>query len=158
MRFRSIATLSLVFAAIAGSTPARTEQPQARTITITVGDPDGAKLSYSMSEIAAKPGERLRIQLVATGQMPKAVMGHNWVLLKSGVDPKAFTDDAAYARDTDFIPPKRKGEILAYTGLIGPGERADVTFTVPKAPGKYPYVCSFANHYVAGMTGVLIVK
>ena len=33
-----------------------------------------------------------------------------------------------------------------------------MTFTVPKVAGKYPYLCSFAGHFAAGMSGVLLVK
>jgi plastocyanin len=51
-----------------------------------------------------------------------------------------------------------KSEILADVGLVGPGERLEVTFTAPKVAGTYPYVCSFAGHYAAGMNGTLIVK
>ena len=132
--------------------------PPARTINITVGDPVDGKMTYSVSQIVAKPGERLRVVLTSTGALPKLVMGHNFVLLKVGVDPKAFSEEAASARDTDFIPPTRKAQIVAYTSLVGPGERDEVTFTVPKVAGKYPYICSFAGHFAAGMSGVLMVK
>jgi azurin len=162
MRLRCIATLLIALAAIGGSTTAGAQQPSAkpgpRTIALTVGDPEGGKMAYSVAEIAAKPGERLRLTLVSLGQMPKVVMGHNWLLLKLGIDPKAFADEAAFARETDFIPPKRKAQILAHTELVGPGERTEVTFTAPTAPGRYPYLCTFPNHYAAGMAGVLIVK
>ena len=46
-------------------------------------------------------------------------MGHNLVVLKVGVDPKAFSEEAMSARDTDFIPAARKGQIVAHTPLIG---------------------------------------
>jgi uncharacterized cupredoxin-like copper-binding protein len=29
---------------------------------------------------------------------------------------------------------------------------------VPKAPGSYPYVCTFPGHFQAGMRGTLEVK
>ena len=41
---------------------------------------------------------------------------------------------------------------------LGPGESAEVTFTAPTKPGKYVFLCSFAGHWAAGMTGDLIVK
>lgn len=129
-----------------------------RTITITVTDPVGDKMEYSLKQIVAKPGERLRIRLVSLAQTPKIVMAHNWVLLKLGTNPKVFTDTAANARATDFIPPTMKDRILAEVGMVGPGERLETTFTVPKAPGSYDYVCTFAGHYAAGMFGKLLVK
>jgi azurin len=130
----------------------------ARTVTITVTDPIGDKMNYSLSQIVAKPGEKLRVRLVSIAQTPKIVMAHNWVLLKLGTDLKAFIDAAANARATDFIPPAMKGQIIAELPLAGPGEKFEVTFTTPKVPGSYPYVCTFAGHYAAGMRGMLVVK
>ena len=64
----------------------------------------------------------------------------------------------AFFRDTDFMPTKRKADVIAATTLVGPGERDEITFTVPKIAGKYPYVCTFAGHFAAGMAGELFVK
>ena len=161
MRLRSIVLLPLFLAAIGGAVPTAAQkpaEPPARTINLTVADPIDGKMTYSLSRIEAKPGERLRIRLVSIGTLPKIVMAHNWVLLKVGVDPKGFTDEAAFARDTDFMPAKRQAEVVAHTGLLGPGEKDEITFTVPKVAGKYPYVCTFAGHFAAGMTGEMIVK
>jgi azurin len=132
--------------------------PPARTINITVSDPVDGNMTYSVSQIVAKPGERLRVVLTSLATLPKMVMGHNFVLLRAGVDPKAFSEEAASARETDFIPMARKAQIVAYTSLIGPGERDEITFTVPKIAGKYPYLCTFAGHFAAGMAGVIMVK
>ena len=160
MRLRPITLLLLALTAVAVSTTARAQTPAspARTVNITVSDPVDGKMSYSLSRIDAKPGERLRVILMSLGTLPKVVMAHNWVLLKIGVDPKGFTDEAAFARDTDFMPSKRKADVIASTALVGPGERDEVTFTVPKVAGKYPYVCTFAGHFAGGMVGELIVK
>jgi azurin len=160
MQLRAIAPLTLIIVAASAASTAGQKPPEAsaRAVNITVGDPVDGKMTYSVSRITAKPGERLRVTLTSIGTLPKAVMAHNWVLLRLGVDAKSFSDDAALARDTDFIPPKRKTQVIAYTGLIGPGEREEITFTVPKVAGKYPYVCTFAGHYAAGMSGELLVK
>ena len=159
---KSLLSATLVLAVLSGGTIAGGSQgpaaPSARTINITVSDPVDGKMTYSVSQIVAKPGERLRIVLTSTGTLPKLVMGHNLVVLKAGVDPKAFSEEAMSARETDFIPASRKAQIVAHTLLIGPGERDEVTFTVPKVAGKYPYLCSFAGHFAAGMSGVLLVK
>ena len=63
-----------------------------------------------------------------------------------------------YPRATDFIPPAMKGRVIAKTAFAGPGETVHVTFTVPDRPGRYPYICTFAGHYQAGMKGTLVVK
>jgi azurin len=126
----------------------------ARTIAIKGDD----TMKYSVMEIVAKPGEQLRIRLTSAGTIPKEVMAHNFVLLNTGTDVNKFIMAAAMARDTAYIPAKSETQILAKTGLAGPGETVEVTFTAPKAPGKYQYVCSFAGHFQAGMAGWLIVK
>jgi azurin len=136
----------------------RAAQPAARTVVLTAGDPVGEKMEYSRKQILAKPGERLKVQLISTGQLPKVAMAHNFVLLKLGSDAKKFSEVAAGARATDFIPASLRTQIIANTDLVGPGERTEVTFTVPKVPGTYPYLCSFAGHFAAGMFGDLIVK
>jgi azurin len=161
MNARCISSAVLTAFVLAGA-PAAADQTAAaakvRTVTITVTDPVGDKMSYSLSQIVAKPGEKLKVRIVSLAQTPKIVMAHNWVLLKLGTDVKAFIEAAANARATDFIPPAMKGQIIAETPLAGPGEKFEVTVTVPKAPGSYPYVCTFAGHYAAGMRGMLIVK
>jgi plastocyanin len=48
--------------------------------------------------------------------------------------------------------------VIAKTPFAGPGEMVQVVFTVPAKPGHYPYLCTFAGHYAAGMKGTLIVK
>src|SRR5690348_12736122 len=48
-----------------------------RTIDI-VGTED---MKFSVTNIAAKRGEQLRIRLTAKGSMPKVAMAHNFVLL-----------------------------------------------------------------------------
>ena len=115
-------------------------------------------MKFSMTEIVAKPGEQLRIRLTSAGAIPKEVMAHNFVLLTAGADVNKFAMAAAMARDTAYIPKALEAQILAKTGLAGPGETVEVTFAAPKAPGNNQYICSFAGHVQAGMTGWLIVK
>jgi azurin len=126
----------------------------ARTVAIQGDD----LMKYSVAQIVAKPGEQLRIRLTSKGKMPKEVMAHNFVLLAPGTDVNKFVAAAATARTTGYIPAAMKGQILANTGLAGPGETVEVTFAAPTKPGKYQYICSFAGHFQAGMTGWLIVK
>jgi azurin len=136
-------------------TPAQaTSAKEPRTIEITGTD----DMKWSVTTIEAKAGETIRIRLKSVGTMPKVAMAHNFVLLKLGTDQIAFTNAAAPARATDFIPPAMKDKVLATTGLAGNGETVETTFKVPTARGKYPYVCTFPGHFVAGMKGTLVVK
>ena len=129
-----------------------------RLVVLTVADPVGEKMSYSKGTITAKPGERLKIRLVSLGKLPRTVMTHNWVLLKLGSDPKKFADAAALSPTTGYIPAALKSQIVAQTEMVGPGEQSEIIVTVPAKPGVYPYLCTFAAHFAAGMSGTLVVK
>ena len=150
--------LSGVFSAPAALRADGDQGAAPRLVVITAGDPVGEKMTYSRATIPAKPGERIRLRLMSTGKLPAVVMTHNWVLLKLGSDPKKFSEAAANAAATQYIPAALKGQIVAQTALVGPGDQSEVTFTVPAKPGNYPYLCTFAGHYAAGMAGMLVVK
>ncbi|BCS32345.1 hypothetical protein TBR22_A15550 [Luteitalea sp. TBR-22] len=145
-------------AAPAAGAPAAAAAPvvhDGRAIEITGTD----TMKFSVTEITAKPGEKLSVTLVNIGTTPKFSMGHNWVLLASGVDVMKFLLTAAEATTTDYVPRATAADqILAATKLLGPKERDTVTFTAPSTPGRYDFLCSFPGHYQVGMRGVLIVQ
>lgn len=115
-------------------------------------------MKYDVTAMQARPGEYLTVVLTNAGNVPKEVMAHNWILLKQGTDPNAFTQAAATAKDTDYIPASKQDEILAKISLLGPHQSGQVTFQAPTVPGDYTFLCSFPAHFLAGMHGVLTVK
>ena len=125
-----------------------------RTIDIVATD----DMKYSLTSITAEPGEEIRIRLAAKGVIPKVAMAHNVVVLKIETDIAALLKEGAPFRDTDFIPPTMMEQVIAKTALAGPGEIVQVTFNVPETPGDYPFLCTFAGHYQAGMKGTLLVQ
>jgi azurin len=133
--------------------PAAAASKGVRTVEI-IGTDD---MKFSVMNITAKPGEQLRVRLVAKGAMPKIAMAHNFVLLSKGADLPKFVNASAMARATDFVPPEMKAQVIAATALAGAGETVDVTFKVPAA-GTYTFICSFPGHFQAGMKGTLTVK
>jgi azurin len=146
-------------------TPSTKEKPKAaaagaaktgaaRTIEITGGD----DMKYSLTKIAAKRGETIRIVLKSVGTMPKVAMAHNVVVLTPDADQVKFSQAGMMARATDFIPPDLKGQVVAATKLAGPGETVEVTFKVPAKAASYPFICTFPGHFAAGMRGTLDVK
>jgi azurin len=123
-----------------------------RTIEITAND----AMKFSVTEIHAQPGEKLRIALTNLGRMPKQAMAHNWVLITPRDDAAVLSFANALAgRMPDYLP-EDKSAVLAHTKLLGGGEADTVEFTVPTAPGAYPFLCTFPGH-AALMRGKLIV-
>lgn len=145
-----------LLATASGPEPDRRQKPSADVRTIEIVGTDDMK--FDVTEIAARPGERIRIRLRSEGKIPKIVMAHNVVVLKPGTNVDAFNAAASQARATGFIPPLKKTEVVAATTLAGNGETVEVIFIVPRARGKYPYLCSFPGHFGAGMKGTLLVK
>jgi azurin len=145
-----LVTLIALGAAVSESAP----PPAARTVNITGTD----QLKYSLATITAKPGERLNVVLKTTSNLPKMAMAHNFIILKPGTDTTAFLNASAQAGDHGYIAPAFATKILVSTKLAGAGETVTATFTAPKAPGKYTYLCSFPGHFIAGMKGTLVVK
>jgi azurin len=125
-----------------------------RTIIIIGTD----RMDFSVEEITAAPGERIKVILKVESQIPKAAMAHNVVFLKEGTGAEAFANASAMAADNQYIAPSFKDQIIAATDLAGGGETVEVTFTVPEEAGSYQYICSFPGHYYAGMKGTLVVK
>lgn len=128
---------------------------QAKTIEIDSLD----NLRFSEEVITVQPGETVTIKLVNNSKIPAIAMSHNWVLLKAGIDVHAFDKAALKAgKDNDYLPKGMDDQIIAHTGLVGGGESDTVTFTAPKTPGEYEYICTFPGHFAAGMKGKLVVK
>lgn len=125
-----------------------------REVEIEVAD----NMKFSVERIEAKAGETLRLVLINTGSATKEAMGHNWVLLRAGVDVTAYANAAVRARDNDYLPRDRASEVLAHTKMLGGRSRDSVVFTVPFEPGDHTYICTFPAHLQLGMKGVLSVR
>ena len=123
-----------------------------RVIEITAND----QMKFSVTSIEATAGEELKVVLTNAGTLPKEAMGHNWVLLKAGTDVAGFATAAMTAKDSDYVPAAKKGDVIASTPVLGPKKSAEVTFKAPAA-GEYTFICSFPGHYML-MKGTLKVK
>ncbi len=111
-------------------------------------------MQFDKKVLSASPGQKVTLTLNHTGRGNKMIMGHNFVLLKSGVDVDIFARKAVQARDTEYIP--EGDEMIAYTKLIGGGESVTISFEAPEK-GIYNFICTFPAHYQL-MSGQLIVK
>jgi azurin len=115
-------------------------------------------MKFNLTVVEVKAGQEITVVLTNIGSMPKAAMGHNWVLLRKGTDAKAFSDAAVSAVATDYLPAAMQGDVLAHTKVLGPKQSDEIKFTVPTEPGDYVFLCSFPAHFSAGMKGTLRVK
>ena len=148
---------SPVDAAVAATAAGTGTAEAPREVRIEVGD----NMKFSLTRLEATAGETLRVTLVNTGSAPKEAMGHNWVLLRAGVDPTAYANAAVGAKTTDYLPAARAADVVAHTKLLGGRAKDAVVFTVPAdaAPGtELVFICTFPAHLQLGMKGVLAVR
>lgn len=122
----------------------------ARAVTVEAA----ANLAYKTPEVHARPGEKLELTFVNPDVVP-----HNWVLVKPGtlaavgrLADELITDPGAVARH--YVP--KTDDVIAYADITEPGKRQTISFTVPDAPGRYPFLCTFPGHWKL-MNGALIV-
>ena len=157
--FFLLATISLMVACGNNSKKEETPQTEVKTEAPVLNQDsiNGTdQMTFDVKEIRVKPGQRVNVTLHHSGSLPKTAMGHNFVLLKKGVDLPTFAEKAMEAADNQYIP-KGSKDIIAYTDLIGGGETTSVSFEAPTEAGTYEYICSFPGHY-AMMKGSLIVE
>jgi azurin len=145
-------TMNPVAAKVSPASAVASDVKQAKTIVIKGSD----AMQFDLKEIKVKAGQKVKLTLTHSGKLAKAAMGHNWVLLKPGVDVAAFGSKAAAARETEYIPKSEEANIIAHTKLVGGGESDTIEFTAP-AKGTYTFICSFPGHY-ALMKGSFIVE
>jgi len=112
------------------------------------------QMLFDKSVLKAKAGEEVNLLLNHTGQIGKEFMGHNFVLLKNGVDVDDFAQAAMLAKESEYIP--AGDDTIAYTSMIGGGESDQISFTVDQ-PGTYVFLCTFPGHYQI-MRGEFIVE
>jgi azurin len=103
-------------------------------------------MKFDKTLFRVKAGETVTLTLKNVGEMPKASMGHNVVVLIPDTDLHAFGGEAAKASASEYVPLTFKSSIVAHTKLLGPGEEDTITFTL-NDKGVYPFVCSFPGHY-----------
>ncbi|MFA5620872.1 MAG: azurin [Weeksellaceae bacterium] len=114
------------------------------------------QMKFNVNELKVKAGQKVKLTLKHVGTMGTDVMGHNWILLKSGTDVHAFGMAAVTAKDNDYIPAEMNDNIIVHTKLIGGGESVTIEFDAPEA-GVYDFLCSFPGHFSV-MQGKFIVE
>ena len=134
------------------SIESETESSVPKEINIILSSNDN--MLFDKQILYAYSRQKITLTLNHNGKLDKKIMGHNFVLLKAGVDVVDFATRALEARENDYIP--EGDEIISYTKLIGGGESDTITFDAP-TKGTYNYICTFPGHYGI-MKGILVVK
>lgn len=124
--------------------------------TISLKSDDAMKFDLKEATVSASCA-KITIDLVHTGKLPAAAMGHNVVITKSA-DLTALTRDAMKAGLANNYVPAGDARVIASTKIIGGGEKTQVTFPgkALAAGGDYTFFCSFPGHS-ALMKGKLVV-
>ncbi|MBO1254709.1 azurin [Alteromonas sp. 5E99-2] len=115
-------------------------------IDVTVGD----VMAFTPSSINVSKSacSTLTIKLTHSGKIPKAAMGHNWVLSKTADAQNVAQTGWSEGLENNYL---QKGDqrIIANTSVVGGGESASVEFNTAEleAGGDYTFFCSFVGHY-----------
>lgn len=127
---------------------AATEAPAAEaavsnTISLTGND----QMKYDQTAFTVKANQPIDLTMKNVGTLPAKSMSHDVVVLKPGTDINTIGQALAQAGgDIEKLPADLKGQIIAHTKMLGPGEEDKINFTLPAA-GEYPFMCSFPGHY-----------
>lgn len=116
-------------------------------------------MQYNQKDITVpKTCKQFTVTLKHTGKLPKASMGHNWVLGASADESGIIADGMKAGAEKNYVKPDDT-RVIAHTKLIGGGESDSVTFPVSKlkAGDTYAYFCTFPGH-AALMKGTLAVQ
>lgn len=117
------------------------------------------QMKFDVAEIVVdKSCQVFTVELKHVGSLPKAVMGHNWVLSKAEDSQAIVTDGVASGLQSDYLKPGDH-RVIAKTRIIGGGEADSVRFDVSKLVEgqKYKFFCSFPGH-LGMMQGALVLK
>lgn len=128
----------------------------AQNCEVTIDSND--KMRYDTDRVEVpKSCSEFTVNLTHSGQLPKNVMGHNWVLTKSEDMQGVVSDGVAAGLDNDYLKPNDE-RVIAATPMIGGGEQTSVTFSVSalQEGQDYTFFCSFPGHS-ALMKGSLVL-
>ena len=124
--------------------------------SVNIGLTGNDMMQYSTKELKVKAGAEVTLTLRHIGKMDLKVMGHNFVLLKPGIEIPVFSLEAANAGESKNWIPNDGKDVIAHTKMVGGGQSTSITFTAPPA-GTYDFICSFPGHSGV-MKGKFIVE
>ncbi|QSX76298.1 azurin [Lysobacter arenosi] len=128
----------------------------ASNCTISLKGDDAMKFDLKTATVSAACPS-ITVELVHTGKLPAAAMGHN-VVISATKDVDAIARDGIKAGVANNYVTKGDTRVIAATTLVGGGQKTKVTFPGKKltAGGDYTFFCSFPGHSML-MKGKLTV-
>ncbi|GAB5401636.1 MAG: hypothetical protein Aureis2KO_32210 [Aureisphaera sp.] len=124
-------------------TKKETKKSDSNSVTIALSGND--LMQFDKNEIKVKAGQKVTLNFRHSGKMDLKVMGHNFVLLKPGIEIPVFALEAANAGEPKDWIPNDGQDVIAHTKMVGGGQSTSITFDAPAA-GTYDFVCSFPGH------------
>lgn len=116
-------------------------------------------MKYDKSVIVADGAcKEFTVNLTHSGKLARDVMGHNWVLGKAEDVQGIAMDGMQAGLANNYIKPGDQ-RVIAFTKIIGGGEKTSVTFPLDKLEPKtvYTFFCSFPGHWSV-MRGTFSLK
>lgn len=111
------------------------------------------EMRYDLPYFAVEAGRPVQVILQNEDLMP-----HNLVITMPDALKEVAQLGLAIGPDgfqgKQYVPESDK--VLHATGMVQPHQQQRLTFTAPKEPGEYPYVCTFPRHWMR-MYGVMVV-
>jgi len=102
-----------------------------------------AQMKYDTAELLVEPGQPVKILFENGDDLP-----HNLVFCQPGTDTAAMAlkqmDKPDEALKRNWLPDDPR--IWAYSKMLNPHQKEELSFTAPEKPGTYPYVCTFPGH------------
>lgn len=118
---------------------------QAQNCTITLDGNDRMQFDKDSVTVSASCPE-ITVELVHSGGLPVAAMGHNVVITETS-DFSDVSQAAIAAGAPDYLP-EGDARVIAATDMIGGGATTSTTFpgSALTAGGDYTFFCSFPGH------------
>ena len=118
----------------------------AATCDIEIEGNDAMQFNKTAIEVS-KSCKQFTVKLKHVGKLPKAAMGHNWVLSKTADAQGVATDGIAAGVAGQYVK-AQDARVIAHTKVVGPGEADSVSFALAKLKDgeSYTFFCSFPGH------------
>ncbi|WP_372828707.1 azurin [Shewanella sp. UCD-KL12] len=153
-RLKTISAVALLgFSSLFGFS----SQAMANECALSISANDAMQFDSKELSVPASCKE-VTLTLNHAGQLPKAAMGHNWVLT-TAADMQGVANDGMAAGAAKNYVKDGDTRVIAHTDVVGGGSSTSITFSTEgmSATEAYKFFCSFPGHW-AIMQGNFVIK